>query len=208
MDGAEDEDEDAAEAAGAGAGAGAGVGSVATPRLSDDGVTPAGTRGWARRHGRGVLHCVDDCSHAHTTAHRVRRREPEPEPEPEPALPRVLAPAASQRCPTFTAADLHPSQVREAADQMGLASHLKLHICDAYALADTFDDDASNFTFDGDDGAGGVERDGGGGGGGGGDDDDDDRMLDLLWLDFGAGVGGRLHSFLSAWWQRLHGQKA
>ena len=89
--------------------------------------------------------------------------------------------------------------MREAAAQLGLAAHLKLHICDAYALADTFDDDASNFTFDGG---------GGGGGGGGDDDDDDDRMLDLLWLDFGAGVGGRLHAFLSAWWQRLRGQSA
>ena len=76
VDGAEDEDEEEAEAAGAGAGG------APTPRLSDDGVTPAGTRGWALRHGRGVLHCVDDCSHAHTTAHRVRRREPKPEREP------------------------------------------------------------------------------------------------------------------------------
>ena len=36
--------------------------------------------------------------------------------------------------------------MREAADHLGLAAHLKLHVCDAYALADTFDDDASNFT--------------------------------------------------------------
>ena len=75
VDGAEDEVEEEAEAAGAGAGG------APTPRLSDDGVTPAGTRGWALRHGRGVLHCVDDCSHAHTTAHRVRRRAPEPKRE-------------------------------------------------------------------------------------------------------------------------------
>ena len=131
------------------------------PRLAEDGFTRVGRPGWAARHGRGVLHCVDDCSHAHTTAHRVQ----------------------------------------EAAERLGLALHLRLHICDAYGLAETFDaeagggaaaDGAENFQTGGADGA---EREEGG--------EEDDRLLDVLWLDFGAGVGGRLQSFLAAWWPRL-----
>ena len=35
--------------------------------------------------------------------------------------------------------------------------------------------------------------------------DGDATQLDLLWLDFGIGVAGRLDEFLSAWWPRLLG---
>ena len=91
--------------------------------------------GWAPP-PHGVLHCVDDLSHKHTTAHRVQA----------------------------------------AADELGIAHHLKLHVCDAYELATTFGEDGG---------------------------EDDDGLLDLLWLDFGAGVGGRLAAFLGAWWPRV-----
>mmetsp|Transcript_45331 Transcript_45331/g.112687 ORF Transcript_45331/g.112687 Transcript_45331/m.112687 type:complete len:159 (+) Transcript_45331:984-1460(+) len=32
---------------------------------------------------------------------------------------------------------------------------------------------------------------------------DSSEQLDMLWLDFGVGVGGRLDRFLDAWWPRI-----
>mmetsp|Transcript_43525 Transcript_43525/g.128107 ORF Transcript_43525/g.128107 Transcript_43525/m.128107 type:complete len:156 (+) Transcript_43525:166-633(+) len=47
--------------------------------------------------------------------------------------------------------------------------------------------------------SGTKSEDGSGSDGGGGGD----GVLDLLWLDFGVGVGGRLAPFLDAWWPRI-----
>jgi hypothetical protein len=33
--------------------------------------------------------------------------------------------------------------------------------------------------------------------------DDGEEWVDILWLDFGVGVGGRLATFLEAWWPRI-----
>lgn len=83
-----------------------------------------------------MLHCVDDMSHANTTA-----------------------------------CDVHTAAVR-----LGLSSHLRLHAIDAFELAEQWPHL--------DEGAG-------------------MQQLDMLWLDFGAGVAGRLDEFLRRWWPRL-----
>lgn len=82
-------------------------------------------------------------------------------------------------------------KVREAAAALGLSAHLRLHEADAYALADEWPDVAVAAAAEG---AGGDDDAGG---------EDDAGALDLIWLDFGIGVGGRLDAFLSAWWPRL-----
>ncbi len=69
---------------------------------------------------------------------------------------------------------VYASRVSRAAESLGLAHHLRLHIADAYELA-------------GSEAAEGESL----------------RELDLLWLDFGAGLSGRLDDFLDAWWPRL-----
>ena len=72
------------------------------------------------------------------------------------------------------------------AERLGLAPHLRLHICDAYGLAETFDaeagggaaaDGAENFQTGGADGA---EREEGG--------EEDDRLLDVIVMLFLAGA--------------------
>lgn len=59
-----------------------------------------------------------------------------------------------------------------------MSAHLRVHEADAYTLAQAFGD-----TEDSPNGALGS--------------------LDMIWLDFGIGVGGRLDEFLGAWWPRL-----
>jgi hypothetical protein len=61
------------------------------------------------------------------------------------------------------------------AEHLGLSSFLELIQADAYELPT----------------GKGVAGDGGG------------EWIDVLWLDFGVGVGGRLAPFLEGWWPRI-----
>ena len=132
-----------------------------------------------------VLHCVDNMAHTHTTAHKVK----------------------------------------EAAEELGLTAHLRLHEADAYTLAEEWEEreGATGTAVDVADGveadgvsAGGAGCAGGAGGagaaaaaggeggeGGAGAAGSKPAPLELIWLDFGIGVGGRLDEFLNAWWPRL-----
>jgi len=64
------------------------------------------------------------------------------------------------------------------ARDLGLSSFLELIEADAYTLPT-------------------------GKGVGDGDGEGGDEWIDLLWLDFGVGVGGRLATFLEGWWPRI-----
>lgn len=61
------------------------------------------------------------------------------------------------------------------ADDLGLSSFMELIEADAYALPT----------------------------GKGAAGDDSEEWIDILWLDFGVGVGGRLAPFLEGWWPRI-----
>ena len=66
-------------------------------------------------------------------------------------------------------------RVQAAADELGIAHHLKLHVCDAYELATTFGEDGG---------------------------EDDDGLLDLLWLDFER-ASRTARRLPGAWWPRV-----
>jgi len=77
-------------------------------------------------------------------------------------------------------------RVLNAATALGLTRHLHMHKVDVFQLAKEWDDIIAS-SSDGQCSSATTEK----------------AMFDLLWLDFGIGLGNKWDTFLDVWWPRV-----